>query len=49
MWLKKGLTDSKCIAAKYYAERKKWRELIDLITSGTSFIEDGLPNVSNAV
>jgi hypothetical protein len=49
MWPEKGLTDSKCIAAKYYAERKKWRELMDLMTSGTSFTEDGLPNVSDAV
>ncbi|KAK0716845.1 hypothetical protein B0T26DRAFT_750994 [Lasiosphaeria miniovina] len=49
MWPEKGLTDSKCIAAKYYAERKKWRELMDLMTSGTSFTEDGLPDVSDAV
>lgn len=49
IWLEKGLTDSKSIVAKYYTKRKKWWELMDLMTFRTSFTEDGLLDMSDVV
>ncbi|KAK0703296.1 hypothetical protein B0T26DRAFT_601917, partial [Lasiosphaeria miniovina] len=48
LWPQKLLTKD-TISTKYFYEKKRWRALNELMTSGTSFTPDGLPDVSDEV